>query len=180
MKIRFGDLPWEGLKVDEVISLEGLNARLQEGSSHGIEFLAAPRVELTMRRTQGGAEARGRVTGRFRQPCALCIEGIERHAEVPLNYTFKPRPEETAGALPEDEYTDDIGVVFFTGEHIELEGLVQEALILSFSIYWHPPIDPFGKCSQCGLTAEQRGMADKEQAGGTVLADLLKNAGIKQ
>ena len=179
MKIRLTDIPAAGMPVAEVLPEGALNERLATGSSHGIEFLQGLDVSLTIFKSPSGAETKGRVTSRYRQPCARCADGVERDLELPTNYILQQRPAELRGEITE-EYEDDIGITFYDGEHIELDDLIQETIILSLSIYWHPEEDCDGKCEHCHklvrgpISDEQK----KKPTVGASLGDLIKKAGL--
>lgn len=146
MKIRITDIPYEGLKIEDSLSLENLTARMNEGDNRGIVFTVAPKVTLTVFRSTLGAETKGTVTTRYKQPCSLCVEEVEKDIEIEANYILKPRDPVNLDALD-----DDVGVVFYDGEHVDLEDVIQESLILALNIYWHPPQDKDGNCVRCGL-----------------------------
>lgn len=179
MKIRLTDIPAAGLPIAEVIPPQALNERLSSGSSHGFEFLQGLDVSLTVYKSANGAETKGRVISRYRQPCARCAEGVERDIELPTNFILQQRPEELEG-VDSEEYEDGIGITFYDGEHIDLEDLIEETIILSLSIYWHPEEDAEGKCQLCHkLVRGPTASATKEKsAAGTSLGDLIKKAGI--
>ncbi|NDC37199.1 MAG: DUF177 domain-containing protein [Proteobacteria bacterium] len=175
MRIRISDLPLEGLHISENIALEPLNARLHEGEGCDIRFTTPPAVKITVTRTPDGAETRGTVTAKYLQPCGRCSDDLERDITVEFNYILKPIPAHALGKqLP--EYEDDLGILFFEGEHIELEGPIQESLIVQLSQYWSPPVDAEGKCSVCG----KRAALEAASVGGKAsLGDLFKKAGLK-
>ena len=179
MKIRLTDIPAAGLPVAEVLPQEALNERLSSGSSYGFEFIQGLDVSLTVFKTPNGAETKGRVTSRYRQPCARCADGIERDLELPTNYILQQRPNELRGAITE-EYEDDIGITFYDGEHIELDDLIQETIILSLSIYWHPEEDSEGKCQLCHKLVRGPAADAQKKKGvtGPSLGDLIKKAGL--
>jgi len=182
MKIRISDITHDGLTVKESLSLENLNARMKEGQDHGIEFITPPMVDLVVFKTPQGAETRGKVTARYRQPCSLCVEGVERDLEVETNLIFKAKPADLANrpeGEEDEDYIDDVGISYFDGEHIELESIVQETIILSLSIYWHPPVDKSGNCQLCGKKyqgAQSAGTVDDKP---TTLGQLIKIAAKK-
>jgi len=182
MKIRISDIPHEGLTVKETLSLENLNNRMREGETHGIEFIAPPGVELTVFKTLQGAETKGKVTSRYRQPCSLCIEGVERDIELATNFIFKAKPADLS-ARPEGEededYIDDVGISYFEGEHLDLEAIIQESLILSLSIYWHPPVDKSGNCQVCGKKYDTGECGSKTEDKPVTLGQLIKAATSK-
>ena len=148
MRIRVSDIPYSGLKVADSLSLEALNARMQEGQGSDIIFTSAPKVNLTIFKTDSGAECKGKVISSYTQACSLCLKELPKPLELDANFIFKrinTKPSEDD--LPEDE----IGINYFAGDHIELEDMIQESLILSLSLYWHPPTDSSGNCSECKL-----------------------------
>lgn len=182
MKIRISDITHDGLTVEDTISLANLNTRMREGSDHGIEFITPPLVNIVVFKTPQGAETRGKVTSRYRQPCSLCVEGVERDIEVETNFIFKAKPADLANrpeGEEDEDYIDDVGISYFEGEHIELESIVQETLILSLSIYWHPPVDKSGNCQVCGKKSEcaQSLVADDDKP--QTLGQLIKLAAKK-
>ncbi|MBN8549485.1 MAG: DUF177 domain-containing protein [Deltaproteobacteria bacterium] len=177
MKVRISDIPHTGLKVNDILPLDALNARMQLGDSKDIVFTEAPRVDLVVMHTQSGAETKGTVRTKFKQECSRCLENMERPLEIPANFILQPKPE--AGAEPEDpdaSYVDDVGISFFEGDHIDLEDLLQEALILSMTIYWSPPCDQKGNCTQCGINRSK--FESYDDPPGNSLGKLFKKAGL--
>lgn len=175
MKVRISDLPPEGLKISETIPLEPLNGRLNEGHGCDIRFTTPPEVRVTVTPTPDGAETRGQVSAKYLQPCGRCSDAIERSLSTDFNYILKPIPAHAVGkGLP--EFEDDLGILFFDGEHIELEGPIQESLIVQLSQYWSPPVDAAGSCTLCG----KHSAVEAASVGGSAsLGDLFKKAGIK-
>ncbi len=179
MKIRLTDIPADGLDIQESIPPTELNERLSTGNNHGIQFIDPLNVTLTVYKSPNGAETKGTVTSRYRQPCARCIEGVERPLTIETNYYLQQRPDVLRGHETE-EYEDDIGITFYDGEHIDLDDLIQESIILSLSIYWHPDEDSNGKCTLCKKDIHNlQPNAEKKSAKGVSLQDLLKKAGIE-
>ena len=152
MRVRVSDIGPNGLKVNDTISLEALNARMQEGSQNDIVFVTAPQLDLTIFSSLHGADVKGTVKARYRQPCSLCILGIERETEVVADWVFKQQntEPETDADTEIETLMDDVGLCYFTGEHIDLENIVQESLILSLSQYWRPPQCADTSCTVCG------------------------------
>ena len=179
MKVRISDIPYVGLPVRDKLPHGPLNARLQEGSDLGFRFLEDPLVDVTVYRHPHGGEVKGKVTGRYEQPCALCMKNMPRDLSLDVNVFLKSRPKDIE-ASSEEEFEDDIGFFHYEGDHVDLEDIVQELLILSLSIYWHPPLDENGKCTGCGKAMEELGAETEAPEPVTQsLGDLLKKAGVK-
>lgn len=174
MKIRISDIPAEGLNINDTIALEPLNARLQAGEPCDIYFLQAPRVSLMVRRNPGGAQTSGTISSRYKQPCSLCLDEVERDIEISFDYILQHKSpatdDPTGGSL------DDVGIIFFEGEHVDLEDSIQESLILSLSRFWHPPLKPDGSCSICHKNL--RDQIKEEPENTFSLGELFKKSGI--
>jgi uncharacterized metal-binding protein YceD (DUF177 family) len=152
MKIRISDIGPAGLKVNDNIPLEPLNKRMNEAKSNDILFTQKPEVEVLVHKTPNGAQVKGNAKVKYTQPCSLCIKELERELDVPINYIFQRRtPIELSKSKDgEDNYLDDIGICYFSGEHIELEELVQESLILSLDHFYKPERNEKNECKICG------------------------------
>jgi len=182
MRIRVSDIKSSGLKINDTISLPALNARMSEGGREAdIIFLDAPVVEMTVRKTHGGAETKGRAKTRYKQACSLCLEGVEREIEVDTNFDFSypTRTSQHQRDEGDTSITDDMEIYTIKNDHIEVEELIQENFILSLSVYWHPPIEPNGSCSVCKV---KPGLFGKEtsdtatQSLGTLLQQAQKKS----
>lgn len=181
MRISLKEIPPQGLPIDTTISLEALNMRLQEGNSHGIIFTQEPHITLTVFGTADGAQTKGTIRSRYRQPCSLCTDELERDLELSADFYLRPKPEERS-EFDEEEYEDDIGIIYYENEEVNLEEVIQESLILSLSIYWQPPRDAKGNCSICTLTFEQvqkKLGTNLEKPERVTLGALFKKAGVE-
>jgi uncharacterized metal-binding protein YceD (DUF177 family) len=174
MRIRISTISPKGLNVKDSLSLELLNARMNEGRENDIFFTEAPRVDLTVFKTASGAETKGKVKTRFKQPCSRCLDVIERDLEIDTNFILQPLPEDQT--REGGSYEDDVGIIWYEGDRVDLEDAIQEALILSLSLYWRPPVDESGRCTLCGLSLEAGD--DSDCAGSNNLGNLLRRAGI--
>lgn len=177
MKVRITDIPYEGLAVEADLPLKALNARLSEGEggNEGFEFLSAPRVSLRVFKTSHGGEVKGKVTGKYTQTCSLCLDGIERALDLDTHFVVRQRPE---GASPDSpDFCDDVGIFYFDGEHVDLEDILQEIIMLSFDMYWHPPLDEKKTCTLCRKEFNELKAEEEEQKPST-FSELLKKAGI--
>lgn len=177
MKVRLSDIPHTGLKVNDILPLDNLNARVTEGSHKDIVFTQAPQVDLIVTRTQSGAQTKGTLRTAYRQGCSRCLESMERKLEIPADFILQPKPDQQEeGDDDTADYTDDVGIAYFEGEHIDLEDLLQESLILSLTLYWAPPCDNDGNCTQCGINRSR--FESYDDPPGNSLGKLLKKAGL--
>lgn len=170
MKIRLSDLSPDGIRIKDSISLEALNGRLQEGRGSDIVFTSEPEVDLLVTGSVSGGEASGTIKASYKQPCARCSLCCGRLAQSKFRFILKPR-----NSAAEDA-SDDIGLIYFDGDHIDLEDALQESLILCLSLFWSPALDESGKCSECGDVFP---VEAAEKSTGTRLGALLEAAQSK-
>jgi uncharacterized metal-binding protein YceD (DUF177 family) len=153
MRILVTTIPFSGMKVDAPISKDALNARLKEGSTdNGIVFQDEPLADLTLTRTHGGVIVKGIISGTCKQDCSSCGDFVPHEAVAHIDWILQ---NESDQAAPDDEI-DDPGVIFYTGDHVDLEEPLQEALILSLSPFWHPPRDSSERCLLCKRDCSER------------------------
>lgn len=172
MKVRISDIGPEGLEINDTLPADGLNARLNEGGESEIIFEDSPEVRLRLSPLAQGAELRGAVSGEYRQPCGRCNSPSMRRLEASFHLVMLPEGSEEARQY---EDSDDIGVVYFSGDQIELDDSLQEAVILQLSIFWLPDIGEPDGCPNCNAgdmpVTEQDSGEEK-----VLLGDLLQRA----
>jgi uncharacterized metal-binding protein YceD (DUF177 family) len=179
MKVRISSIPLAGFKIKDFIPLEPLNARMDEGRANDIFFTRAPEVDLTVSRTVTGAQVKGVIRAKLKQPCSRCMDIVERDIEVAVDYLLEPKGANNGSAISTNNPLpdDDIGITYYEGDHADLEDLIQESLILPLSPYWHPKSLEDGTCSLCGKNpCKEKGLDKSEKI---TLGALFKTAGIK-
>jgi uncharacterized metal-binding protein YceD (DUF177 family) len=184
MRILVTTIPFTGMKIDAHISQTAINARLQEGSTaNTIIFEEPPIADLTLTRMHGGVMVKGIVSARCKQDCGSCGDLVSHEALAQVDWILQSP---TDRAAPDDDL-DDPGVIVYDGEHVDLEEHLQEALILSLSPFWKPPLekDPVSakeKCSFCKKDcSKHKWSADevaptKESSHTRSFGDLLQGA----
>jgi uncharacterized metal-binding protein YceD (DUF177 family) len=159
MKILVTTIPFSGMKIDAHISKDSLNARLKGGSKDTVvSFESDPLVDITLSRTHGGVLVKGIASGRCKQDCSSCGDLVPHEAVAQIDWVLQNASDRAA---PNDEI-DDPGVIFYEGEHVDLEEPIQEALILSLSPFWHPPRDTQERCSYCTKDCSAHRWGDQE------------------
>ena len=176
MRVRVSSIPPDGLHIKDALPLDALNERMKLGSADATRFVSPPSVDITVKPTGNGAVLSGRLAAKYKQPCSLCDEGIERELQIPVKYLLL---EQTG-----DDAEDDIGTIFYTGDVVDLEDVLQEALIVKLFPYWHPEVLPDGKCSVCArsfeglveLAAEEPASEDAARTGNATERPRLNGA----
>lgn len=175
MKVRIRDIPARGLELKARMELCSFNKRLNDGSggNKGFVFSEAPNVDLLIHKTSHGGLVNGTIKGKYRQSCALCLDEVERELNLKVDFMLRERPE----GISEDheQYQDDVGIFHFNGDQVDLERIVEEFVLLSLEVYWHPPLEDNGSCTYCKRKfLEEDG---KETHSSQTFGDLLKKAG---
>ena len=173
MRISLGELPVNGLVIKDSLPVDSLNQRMAEGRDNEIIFTAVS-VDLLVTGAKGGALINGKTIGTCRQPCSLCAETIEHQVEATIDFFLKPRADESDGVE-----ADDLGIIYYDDDSVDIEDLIQESLILQLSPYWHPERDQNGCCQMCGMHTAEKINCEKRTDTAPVLGELFKKAGIK-
>lgn len=101
-----------------------------------IDELVAELDLATMDRAGGfQAEARGRLTGRIVQPCAVSAEDLAVTIDEPVFFRFVPRATDYAPDEEVELTADELDEVEYDGTHIDVGEAVAQSLALA--------IDPF-------------------------------------
>lgn len=156
MRIHVDTLPPEGLelKIDEPVTQFPV---LQEMQTDGVcRFLNPVRGHLTVRKVADLVTVTGPLSTRVRLTCDRCLGHYETDLkdQLAVSYTRNlPEPED-----PEAETAlsaEDLGLIAFHGDVIELRDTIQEQVVLSFPV--HPVCTPEckGLCPRCGENLNQ-------------------------
>jgi hypothetical protein len=182
MRILVTTIPFTGMEIDAPISQSALNDRLNEGGAkNSVTFEGAPLVDITLTRTYGGVIVKGIVSGVCKQDCGSCGELVSHAVTANIDWVLQGQSDRAAP----DDLQEDTGVIAYSGDHVDLEEHLQEALILALSPYWHPPRDGEERCSVCRRDCSRRIWSVAEEAmngasGGTGDREGIGRDGAKQ
>jgi uncharacterized protein len=122
------------------------------------EFTAPVAVRLNAFLVGEMVQVQATIRTELRLTCGRCLTGYTSPLETPCSLTFTRRPPGLSeDALPEDKQRDaeDLGLIYFQGEEVDLTEPAQEQIILSL------PLRPLcseacrGLCAQCGADLNQ-------------------------
>jgi uncharacterized protein len=116
----------------------------------GTELIGVPegaevRLELSFESVQEGIWVSGTVSGTAIGECGRCLDEVRLEVAAPVQGLFEYSDSRTA---VEDEDSED--VFQFDGEHLELEGVVRDAVVTSLPFTPLCGPDCPGLCDQCG------------------------------
>ena len=149
-RVPLRQIPADGLDVE--FDLSGPFARKALEGTEANPDSARLRAGVRLQRVQHDVYARGQVTGRVTLPCSRCAKDAPLEIDAPFELTFVP-PESDGAASDEEEVelqAQDLDVVPYDGEAVDLESTLREQILLAF------PIAPLcreacqGLCARCG------------------------------
>lgn len=144
MRLALEDIPEEGLDVS--FSLGGLSPeRLGPQVDSLIE---PPRAELHLTRSDAMVLAKGGYRARLGLLCSRCLGPVSADIEGELDLVFEPMPD--AGGDELQLGRDDMDVIFYRGEEIDLGEAVRDELALALPMAPLCSPDCAGLCPVCG------------------------------
>ena len=167
MKIRISTLTVRGLEIRDFLNSDSLNERLNNIKKSGVIFKCNPVVTLTARKNVEGAEVFGKIFIEYEQECSRCSDPLPRSNTRDFYYIIKHN---SAG----EKVEDDVGIIFYTGEYVDLQSALEETIIIDLDIFWSPSLDKNDSCTLCGR-AKQKSISAKKEG---KLNELFKKAGI--
>lgn len=148
LQIAIKAIPETGLTVAVDLGPEWFSRWREEDS--GLEFADA-RITGQVSLSQHGQDilVRGSLSGQLELACGRCLEPFAAPVAIDFDLLLVPGP---PGASPEEEElsSTDLDLDYYTGEIVDLEGLLREQIILML------PLKPLcdeackGLCPQCG------------------------------
>jgi uncharacterized protein len=154
MKIEILNLPEEGIRLADRRDAQIFAGIKEMMTTDGIEFPTPIEVDLHIWPERDMIKVKGQIGFSVRQACSRCLAVFES----PLNQEFTlrfsrqiPQDVHSADGKEEIELTaDQIGLVFFEGDLIDLTDAIQEQIILAMPFKPLCREDCKGLCHRCG------------------------------
>jgi uncharacterized protein len=169
--VRVAEIPPEGLRKTLDLTGAFLETALAGSDANAAESRAIAEVELT--RTGHDVFARGQLAGDLTVVCSRCAGAARVALREPFQLVFVPRGHKDADlAAPEEP--DDLDLVPFDGDTVDLGEPLREELLLAI------PIAPLcseacrGLCPRCGADLNEGPCGCPEEPGDDRFA-ALKN-----
>jgi uncharacterized protein len=157
MRIRIDDIKDEGLTLDFAEEATAFPELAEVSAAGDCEFTAPVKTRLRAFQVRGMVEVEGQVETTLRQSCSRCLEEYEETLSAPFALTYTrelPEVEEDSGDEVEIS-AEEMGLILFEGEEIDLREAVQEQVIMGL------PLQPLcrreckGLCPQCGANLNE-------------------------
>ncbi len=126
--------------------------------NHECEFLEPLKISIKAFRARELFEVQGALQTRVRLTCSRCLKDFDTSlkSEFELTYTKELAGITEASAEEEIELrVEDIGLLYFRGEEINLRDGIQEQVVLAFSLRSLCAEACKGLCTHCGADLNQ-------------------------
>jgi uncharacterized protein len=151
--IRIDDIKEKGLFLDFEEAPETFPALVEMIDAGDCKFLAPISTHLRVMRINDMVEVEGRVDTVVRLNCSRCLKDFETSlaAEFALTYTRAlPEAMDESGEEETEVTAEEMGLILFQGEEIDLKDAIQEQVIMAFPQRPLCREDCKGLCPQCG------------------------------
>ena len=153
MEIRLEQIREDGLTLEFETSADIFPILAEMVANGECEFAAPLRTALRALRVGDLVEINGDIETSVRLPCSRCLQPFE----TPLKSSFALTYMQQAADVMEDTESqelelsaEDMGIVYFQGEKINLKDAIQEQVVMEFPLRPLCKSDCKGLCSKCG------------------------------
>lgn len=181
IKIPLSHITPEGVSVSSVKQASDFSVLKEMLAAGEVSDFSVLEIEVTLTERKGYYDVTGKVAGRVGLTCSRCLESFSH----PLHQRFKLRfSQEIPMDLDPDEdanlelTADQMGLLFFKGDELDLGDAVQEQVILAL------PLKPLcsaackGLCPKCGADLNLGPCGCGGNGGGSPF-DVLKSLKLK-
>jgi len=158
MRINLEDIGDSGLVLTFTEGAESFPSLLELSRSGECVFLLPLTIDLRIRRIGDMYEADGRFETRVRLSCSRCLADYETPLAADFILSFSREQPEVADPLRHAEVelgADEIGLILFHGDEIDLHDAVQEEVLMAMPMKTLCRPDCKGLCPQCGADLNQ-------------------------
>jgi uncharacterized protein len=153
MRINVEDVDDSGTGLTFAEDAESFPSLLELSRSGECVFLMPLAIDLRIRRIGQLFEADGRFETRVRLSCSRCLADYDAPLAADFNLSFSREQPETAESSRHAEIelsAEEIGLILFHGEEIDLGAPVQEEVLMSLPMRPLCRPDCKGLCPKCG------------------------------
>ena len=153
MHLRIKQINEEGLALEFEEQSEFFPVLSEMVNRGECTFIAPIKTAVRATRIDDMIEVKGEVNSQVRRPCGRCLQEYE----LPLKSRFDLTYVNRIPGVQEDDEQDEVeisaqemGLIYFEGEQINLQDGIQEQVILAFPIKALCKKDCKGLCAGCG------------------------------
>jgi DUF177 domain-containing protein len=156
MQFNIDTISNQGLTVDRKEPFDTFESLLEMAQKKECQFLSPIQIRLQIRRIQQYFEVTGKLQADVRFSCSRCLNLYDYTQSTPFSATFYQaihEPEEPEELIFEGDVEwsgDDTDTYYFQGDIIDLQGAIQEQLVLSLPVKPLCRTECKGLCNGCG------------------------------
>jgi uncharacterized protein len=158
MRVNVDDVSDSGIGLTFEESAESFPSLLELSRSGECVFLMPLTIDIRIRRIGQMFEADGHFGTRARLFCSRCLAGYETQITADFTLSFSREQPETADPSRHAEIelgAEEIGLILFHGEEIDLRDAVQEEVLMALPMKTLCRPECQGLCPQCGADLNQ-------------------------
>ena len=153
MEILIEQITEDGLVFNFEKSGETFSVLAEMVANGECEFAAPIKTYLRAQRIGDMIEIDGDIEASVYLPCNRCLQLFETPLKSHFAFTYMRRaPDAIENSEPQEIElsTEDMGIVYFQGEKINLEDTIQEQVVMAFPLRALCKQDCKGLCPKCG------------------------------
>ena len=153
MEIHLEQIKEDGLALDFENSAETFPILAEMVANSECEFVAPIRANLQALRIGDLVEISGDIETSVRLPCSRCLRLFETPLKSNFALTYMQHTSDVTEDIEPQEIelsAEDMGIVYFQGEKINLKDGIQEQVVMEFPLRPLCNMDCKGLCPKCG------------------------------
>ena len=153
MEILIEQIKEDGLAFKFEKSVETFPVLAEMVANGECEFSLPIRTALRALRIGDMVEIEGDIEARAYLPCSRCLQPFETPLKSHFAFTYMRRVVTAIGDSEPEEIelsAEDLGIVYFQGEKINLKDIIQEQVVMAFPFKALCMQDCKGLCPKCG------------------------------
>jgi len=153
MEIHIEQIKEDGLALEFIEPAEFFPVLAKMAEKGECEFQAPIKAVVKAQRIQDMVQLAGSVETAVRLPCSRCLQPFEIQLKSIFELTFTPQ---AADIMEEQELqeielsAEDMGLVYFQGDRLNLKNTIQEQLVMEFPFKVLCRRNCKGLCPDCG------------------------------
>jgi len=182
MEILIEQIKEDGLVFEFDKSVETFPVLAEMVANGECEFAVPIRTAVRALRIGDMVEIDGDVETSVRLPCSRCLQQFETHLKSHFAFTCMRRATDVIEDTEPKEIelsAEDMGIVYFQGEKINLKDTIQEQVIMEFPLRALCKQDCKGLCPGCGADLNED-LCDCDRRSSLSKFDVLKNLKLEK
>jgi uncharacterized protein len=183
MEIRLEQIKDDGLALELENPVDTFPILAEMVANGECEFAAPLRTALRALRIDDLVEIDGDIETSVRLPCSRCLQPFETPLKSSFALTFMQQAadamEDTDPHQEVELSAEDLGIVYFQGEKINLKDAIQEQVVMEFPLKPLCKLGCKGLCPKCGADLNED-PCDCDQSLSDGKFDVLKNLKLEK